>query len=108
MTHPPDTVHLCRYALIMRGDDDGASSLLSPGKEPIDQHRSASLIELACRLVSDDQFRIGGNGAGYCDPLSLAAGELFWQLSRKRFDAESGKRCQGARLGFGAVTEKDR
>ena len=46
-------------------------------QEKVEHGVAGRLVEVAGRLVGEDQFRPGGEGAADGDALLLAAGELF-------------------------------
>ena len=59
---------------VMGSDEDGSAGIIDTLEE-IDNLRLSKDIEIGCRLISDEDFRLSRNGASNRDTLNLAAGE---------------------------------
>src|SRR5687768_1391342 len=68
-------LHLVHDVVVMGGDDDSSAPVIYIGKKIHDSQGSFG-IEVAGRLVGDEERRVVDEGAGDGDPLLLAARNL--------------------------------
>ncbi|OQB83933.1 MAG: hypothetical protein BWX86_02865 [Verrucomicrobia bacterium ADurb.Bin122] len=64
-------------------------------------------VEVARRLVGEDQLRPVHQGARHGDALALAAGELAWQVVPALGEADAGEQFVGSGAGFGIGAPAD-
>src|SRR5580692_8151705 len=73
-------VQLARAAVgepdVVRDQEEARALARVLGEEAIDDHLAGRRIEIAGRLIGEDQSRRGDKGAGDRDALLLAAGKL--------------------------------
>jgi hypothetical protein len=70
------------------GGADDAGSGVGAALEQLGDLDRVGLVEVRGRLVGDDQFRVGGQRAGECDPLALAAAEAAGGALREFAEAD--------------------
>lgn len=75
-------------ARIVRDHDNRFAGVAREGTENVENFGGGSGIQIAGRFVSDDQARIGDEGACDGDTLFLAAGKLFGQMMHARAEAD--------------------
>ena len=71
-----DAFGLQRLLFVMRHHHDGATVLLVQLLEQSEDVGTHLRVEVTCRLVGEDDFRIADDGAGDGDTLALTAREL--------------------------------
>src|SRR4030042_1889966 len=62
-----------QFRIVSRQDDGG--SILVKSIEKVEYDFGGSGIQISCRFISQDDFRVADNGSGYGDPLLLASGK---------------------------------
>ena len=73
MEHPIGPI---RGERIVRDHDDRLPVVFRQGVQDLEHLVAGLAVEVARRLVGQDQARVAGDGPGDPDPLLLAAGEL--------------------------------
>ena len=79
---------------IMSGDDQAGARVKAGLQQDLDDRGAVDGIELAGRLIGEDQARLPGEGAGDGDPLGLATGDLLGQLGGQLTEVERGQRSR--------------
>src|SRR6185437_5304444 len=77
-------------------------------EQEVDDDASGGGIEIAGRLVGEEQARRDGEGAGEGDALLLAAGELPRIVQQAVSEPDRGKAAFGEREGVAAAGELER
>ena len=73
-------VHLGRDALVVRRDERCAALAAHEVEEFAEDDVGGGLVEVACRLVGENQRRLVGECAGNGDALLFTAGQLRWPM----------------------------
>ena len=73
---PHDAVAALRQRVVVRHQNERGAALDVAGEQQIDHLLAGGLVEIAGRLVGDQDGRIGRERAGQRDALLLAAGKL--------------------------------
>ena len=83
-----DLVHLGREALVVCSDQCGAAFVSNQCQELAQHAVGSGLVEIAGRLVGEDQRRPIGQRAGNGNALLLSAGKLGWAMIKPLRQAE--------------------
>jgi len=70
------SVHLARETFVVRRDQRGAAFAPNEAEELAEHGIGGVLVEIACRLVGENERRFVCESPGYGDALLLAAGKL--------------------------------
>src|SRR5438309_5266042 len=96
-----DAVHLGGDALVVGGDEGGAAFAADELEEFGEDDVGGLLIEIAGRLVGEDEQRPVGERAGDGDALLLAARKLGRAVGEALGEAEGGEEAGRAIAGLG-------
>ena len=83
--------HLVHHLAVVGDDDDGGAGAVDPVEHLHDPDRGAR-VEVAGRLVGEQQRRMVDEGAGDREPLLLAAGELVGEVRDLVGEADEAER----------------
>src|ERR1700730_15322718 len=76
VTHVQDAMSVCGRFRIMRDHHDGLAQISIELAQEAENALGTFRVEIASRLVRENDFRLTDNGAGKSDALLFAAGKL--------------------------------
>ena len=88
---PHDAVAALRQRIVVRDQHQRGAALDVAGEQQVDHLPAGRLVEIAGRLVGDENRRIGRQRAGERDALLLAAGQLRRIVSKPFGEADRGQ-----------------
>jgi len=105
MQHP---IGCHRSALVMGHHDNGFAQFVDQTAQQSENRVCCFAVEVASRLVGDDERWIGDDCSGDGDALFLAAGKLAWEVvaAVRKPDQSEGKGDTSRPLGGGHRMQK--
>src|SRR5215831_8932107 len=95
LDEPVDAVGPPRELRIVRGDEEREPTLSGQAQEQIENHLARLRIEVAGRLIGQDELRPVDERAGHRHPLLLAARQLAWTMAETIGETDLGQRLGG-------------